>query len=81
MKDALVSPVTIAACLTDIRVYSTMVAFREEPRADNKRAWRLPVHLPKGGVAMRITFHIGRYTVTIVIKETHRKENSRPTAK
>ena len=30
---------------------------------------------------MRITFHIGRYTVTIVIRETHRKENSRHSAK
>ena len=26
---------------------------------------------------MRITFHIGKYTVTIVIRETHREENSR----
>ena len=30
---------------------------------------------------MRITFHIGKYTVTIVIQETHRKENSRHSAK
>ena len=31
---------------------------------------------------MRITFHIGKYTVTIVICETHRKKkNSRHSAK
>ncbi len=26
---------------------------------------------------MRITFHIGKYTITIVICETYRKKNSR----
>ncbi len=30
---------------------------------------------------MRITFHIGKYTVTIVICETHRKKNNRHSAK
>ena len=30
---------------------------------------------------MRITFHIGKYTVTIVISETHRKKNNRHSAK
>jgi hypothetical protein len=32
-------------------------------------------------VRMRITFHIGKYTVTIVISETHRKKNNRHSAK
>ena len=26
---------------------------------------------------MRITFHIGKYTITIVVSETHRRKNSR----
>ena len=30
---------------------------------------------------MRFTFHIGKYTVTIVIRETHRKKNNRHSAK
>ncbi len=25
---------------------------------------------------MRITFHVGKYTVTVVIKETHQKDSS-----
>ena len=30
---------------------------------------------------MRITFHIGKYTFTIIVKETKRKESSRHSAK
>ncbi len=30
---------------------------------------------------MRLTFHIGKYTVTIVIQKTHREKNNRHSAK
>lgn len=56
-----------------------MAMSRKGPRADNKRAWRLLIHLPKGGGRMRITFHIGKYTITIIVKD--RKQNSRHSAK
>ena len=41
--------------------------------------------LRKGDGRMRITFHVGKYTVTVVIKETHKKDrnvkNNRHSAK
>lgn len=27
------------------------------------------LHFPKGGEAMRITFHIGEFTITIIVKK------------
>ena len=30
--------------------------------------------LRKGGWTMRITFHVRKYSVTIIIKETHQKD-------
>ena len=47
--------------------------------ANNKRAggW-LPS--PRGGELMRITFHIGKYTVTIIVYE-RKKQASRHSAK
>ena len=36
--------------------------------------WRLfLLPEPKGGMDVRITFHVWKYTVTIVIRETKRK--------
>ena len=32
--------------------------------------------LRKGGWTMRITFHVRKYTVTIIIKETHSKDRN-----
>ena len=53
---------------------------RKGPRANNKRAGGCSILL-KGVMRMRITFHIGKYTVTIVICETQRKKNNRHSAK
>ena len=38
------------------------------------KAWRLLLHSPKGGAGVRITFHVKKYTVTIIIAETHKKD-------
>ena len=31
---------------------------------------------PKGGMDVRMTFHVKKYTVTIIIAETHKKDRS-----
>ncbi|MBR4331204.1 MAG: hypothetical protein IKP72_00845 [Clostridia bacterium] len=35
----------------------------------------------KGVMRMRLTFHVWKYTITIVIRETHREKNNRHSAK
>ena len=56
-----------------------MINARKGTGANNKRAggW---LHLRKEVSLMRITFHIGRFTITIVVKE-RKKQADRHSAK
>ena len=54
-----------------IRVIVSLVFLRKyQGAAQNGR--RLAHTIPKGGGAMRITLHIGRFTVTIIVKSKDR---------
>ena len=54
-----------------IRFIVSLVLLRKyQGAAQNGR--RLAHTIPKGGGAMRITLHIGRFTVTIIVKSKDR---------
>ena len=44
------------------------------------KAWRLLQHSPRGGAGVRITFHVKKHTVTIIIEETHKKDRGEKTS-
>ena len=59
--------------LTVHHTYGTLVCARVSYIAGRFRLG----HLPKGGDSMRITFHIGNYTVTIIIKESKNRHSAK----
>ena len=59
--------------LTVYCAYGTLVCARVSYIAGRFRLY----HLPEGGDSMRITFHIGNYTVTIIIKESKNRHSAK----
>ena len=63
---------TVSAVLAVITVIVSLFAFASCGNGGKKTLHirqAVGLHFPKGGEAMRITFHIGEFTITIIVKK------------